>query len=1101
MTATYGFIPWIRQGIAARIAETDTLAASDGAATERAGMEAKLTLQYTGQDNQPKQQQVAKNILIMGPGDVQGISAQAIVRTEPRKGITNFEANNLAYIEFYEEDFLWRYTPAAASTPGPQNTVNTRLRPWLALVVLKEDEYQLKPSVAGALPYIAVNASSFANAFHDEKDTWAFAHVHINNKLDSLTGNALQDEVNNEVNANPDVAVSRLLCPRKLARNTAYTAFLLPAFETGRLAGLKLPADTVKAQAPSWKKAGMDNQARKRSFDFPVYFQWNFRTANYGDFESLVTLLKPVVTEAEAGNMPMDIRNPGFNLSPAGQGSKTISMDAALKPPAYERAAWPANSDDQATVTNLAKLLNLSADLVDPFSSVKGESNPVFDDATIGSDPLLVPPIYGVWHAQAKRLGMQGNYPWVETLNLDFRFRAAAGLGATVIQQHQEDLMNRAWQQVEKVNEANRRIQEAAMARMVNHAIFKKHLVNAGNDRAVMVTNPVQHLIKFAGHNKTLQQNFIESRIPAAVKSAAFRKITRPGNKTAISSIKASGLQQSFFKGLGNSIGLVDMSSVVKLFNRDENQAGVLTAARVKTAPTGSLSTSLIGQQVQQAIDKYEADVVANAKEVFIKIIMEEVMTPNASMQKTALLTAITNRPNVSDPVKNKVKELINAIMIFPIARNADGQAIITIQDAKFAEFFNDGITAKSYNDIILKNQAPLNVNAIRALSTINEVKALQEAFQKFTVNVAKLPEAGAQPVFNEVDTIASGIFDRLNPVTVMAKRLASTIKVWNNNTYVPLQQLKPVMAYPEFQEAVYTYLLSLSKNYILPNIAKLPNNCLTLLETNQSFIEAFMAGMNHEMARELLWREYPTDQRGSYFRQFWSISDNLLPDAEPEKQLDIKRMPEWKTALGTHNPRQQSSTLVLVVRGELLKKYPSTMVYAQQAEYDQTDASLPRKLKGGINSTQTKFPLFKADIDPDITLFGFDFTEEQARGDRIETPHGSTQGKNAGWFFVFKERPGQVKFGLDDYTDELGNTDEMPAGSPGTWNDLCWEHLVDTREQLQTYHINFKETVTIQQPAGQPQWKSNSADLAAILYQSPVLFARHAAEMLPEPV
>ncbi len=1096
MTAIYGFIPWVRQGIAARIAEPDTLALNDGTAMERAGMEARLTLQYTGKNDQSKQQQVTKNIRIMGPGDVQGISTKAIVRTEPRKGVSNFEANNLAYIEFYEEDFLWRYTPATAVTPTP---ANTRLRPWLALIVLKEDEYLLKSSAAGALPYISVEAGSFANAFHNEKDAWAFAHVHMNNKLDHLNVvGELQNEVNSEVNANPDVAVSRLLCPRKLARNTAYTAFLIPAFETGRLAGLRLPTDAIKAQAPSWKKANMNNAARLRSYDFPVYYQWNFRTAEYGDFESLVSMLKPIVTEAEAGEMPMDIRYPGFNLSPAGAGSKTISMDAALQPPAYQRPAWPANNDDKDTINKLRDLLNLSADLVDANAVVSTQNHPFFDNATIGDDPLLVPPVYGVWHAQAKKLGTPGNYPWVETLNLDFRFRAAAGLGATVIQQHQEDFMNRAWQQVEKVNEANRRIQEAAMARMINHAIFKKHLVNAGNDRAVMMTNPVQHLIKFAGNTQTLQQHFIESRIPVAVKSAAFRRITRPGNKTALSSMKASGLQKSF-KSLGNSTGLLDMSNVVKLFNRNENLSGALTTAKVKTAPLGSLSTTVIGEQVQVAIDKYEADIVANAKEVFIKIIQEKVMTPNAALYKGPLLSAIDGRPGVSVNVKAKATELANAIIIFPISRNADGQAIITILDGPFAAFFNDGIAAKSYNDIILKNQAPLDVNAIRAISTINEVKALQEAFQKFTGIVGELPQASAQPVFNAVDTIATGIFDKLNPVTAVTKRLASTIRVWKNNAYVPLQQLKPVMAYPEFHEAVYTYLLSLSKNYILPNIAKLPNNCLTLLETNQSFIEAFMAGMNHEMARELLWREYPTDQRGSYFRQFWSITDQLLPDSDPEKQLDIKRMPEWKTAMGTHSPRLNSSTLVLVVRGELLKKYANTMVYAQQAEYNATDASLPRKLKGGINSTQTKFPLFKADIDPDITLFGFDFTEEQARGDRIETPGGSTQGKNPGWFFVFKERPGQVKFGLDDYTDALGNTDDMPVGNPQTWNDLSWEHLVDNKEQLQSYHISFNESVTIQQPAGQPLWNSNSADLAAILFQSPVLFARHAAEMLPE--
>ena len=43
--------------------------------------------------------------------------------------------------------------------------------------------------------------------------------------------------------------------------------------------------------------------------------------------------------------------------------------------------------------------------------------------------------------------------------------------------------------------------------------------------------------------------------------------------------------------------------------------------------------------------------------------------------------------------------------------------------------------------------------------------------------------------------------------------------------------------------------------------------------------------GLNHEFARELLWRE-PTDQRGSTFRQFWDVRGffnavNLMTRAE----------------------------------------------------------------------------------------------------------------------------------------------------------------------------------------------------------------------------
>ena len=78
---------------------------------------------------------VARDVALYGPGDIVGIDRRAIVRMEPRDWITNFEPNYLPYIEFYDEDFPWRYTPAAPDGAA-------RLRPWLTLVVLKEDEFK-----------------------------------------------------------------------------------------------------------------------------------------------------------------------------------------------------------------------------------------------------------------------------------------------------------------------------------------------------------------------------------------------------------------------------------------------------------------------------------------------------------------------------------------------------------------------------------------------------------------------------------------------------------------------------------------------------------------------------------------------------------------------------------------------------------------------------------------------------------------------------------------------------------------------------------------------------------------------------------------------
>src|SRR5438094_1655739 len=161
-------------------------------------------------------------------------------------------------------------------------------------------------------------------------------------------------------------------------------------------------------------------------------------------------------------------------------------------------------------------------------------------------------------------------------------------------------------------------------------------------------------------------------------------------------------------------------------------------------------------------------------------------------------------------------------------------------------------------------------------------------------------------------------------------------------------------MAYPVLDVPMYEPLKKLSAELFLPNINLISENSITLLQTNEPFIEAYMAGLNHEFARELLWREYPTDQRGSYFRQFWDVSsffntENLDDAALKEKLRDIARLDHWllTTKLGTHNNRVMSSggaaTVVLVIRGELLKRYPNAVIYAHRAAWQLTGGPIDR--------------------------------------------------------------------------------------------------------------------------------------------------------------
>jgi len=105
--ARYSFLPWLRRGIANQI----TAAADAG---PRAEMDAVLTVETRKSKNGNEgllTGTATQKLRLIGPGDIIGINSQMVVRTEPRNWVTDFEPNYLAFIEFYDEDFPWRYSP------------------------------------------------------------------------------------------------------------------------------------------------------------------------------------------------------------------------------------------------------------------------------------------------------------------------------------------------------------------------------------------------------------------------------------------------------------------------------------------------------------------------------------------------------------------------------------------------------------------------------------------------------------------------------------------------------------------------------------------------------------------------------------------------------------------------------------------------------------------------------------------------------------------------------------------------------------------------------------------------------------------------------
>ena len=89
---------------------------------------------------------------------------------------------------------------------------------------------------------------------------------------------------------------------------------------------------------------------------------------------------------------------------------------------------------------------------------------------------------------------------------------------------------------------------------------------------------------------------------------------------------------------------------------------------------------------------------------------------------------------------------------------------------------------------------------------------------------------------------------------------------------------------------------------------------------------------------------------------------------------------------------------LVLVIRGDLLRRYPDALIYAVKA-VKRGDKLVPglAEFAGPDEQQERIFPVFGAALPPDLTFLGFPFTAHVAHGNDHDP----------GMYFVFEERVG----------------------------------------------------------------------------------------------
>jgi hypothetical protein len=906
------FLPFARRGMAAAVtAPADDL---NGNPLGRHPMvDVKLLL-----ESEVGQVEVPSGQRMLDSGGVTGIDPAVVLRTDPGPGSTDFEPANMASVELRVPDLPWMFTPAAPSGQPP------KLRPWLALVVVERDEAGWQPS-ARPLPRLSVHV----DALPDHRDLWAWAHVQC-----ALSGDPGAPLGEAALQAAP--ALSRLVCARHLEPGRAYLACLVPTFEAGRLAGLSQPVadDPQTRTRPAWTTGS------GRTVELPVYYSWQFTTApeaTAADFEELASRLRPATPEEcrQLQPAPVDVTNPLGQVPPPPR-PQTLRLATALRfagdleDDGTELAGW----DPAVRESFRARLRTL---LEVPAGQV---------------EPVVAPPIYGGNHLGVDRVAPP---PWVEQLNLDARFRIAAGLGAQYVREEQERLMQRAWEQLDAVNARRHLRRMAELAMTVGQRLHDRHVTGFSDERLARFAAPAAARFPLAlepAGVATLAGAVQQTSLPDAAFSAAFAKLARPQGTVARRFARGTGGLTVLANGLRNAVA----PPVVE----------VAAAPSVLFAPTGP-----------------------------------------------------------------------------PPAQNlppSDGLTVLAAQSDAFIQPLHSTAGLPSPPPGLLGSPSP----PVAVLAGHLEAE----------VPLAGTLRAGTDPVVATLGRFAARGGD---PRDLAGPAPAA------------------VPAELEFPAPMAAVLASSHPDWLLPGLSSVPDDRVVLLETNRRWVEAFLVGLNHELNRELLWREYPGDLRGSAFTRFWPRHDQAP---------DIKPLATWtdSTQLGGHNPAAglgPASQVVLLVRGGLLRRFPGVTLYARPAVVVERDGFRFHDERPGTEPIRHDFALH---LGEGTVAFGFPIAESVALG---QDPNG------AGVVFVFEQPPHQHRFGLD----------ATPTAGGPFWDNVTWAQVKGPPRPNGAVFADARRD--LQQPPVRWGLGADAAGFAYATFQRPVKMVFHATDLIlgPRPI
>ncbi len=709
------FLSYMRQGIT-------TLADHDLVPGKRMSIPVKLTV--TASNNRGNPKFVDKKIALFGPGDLLGINAQVISRLAPPANTTNFESSLSPFIQFSEPDFLWRFS--SRKSGDKKDWI-----PWLALIILKSENGQEEGEfvkVEGSSKTLPPQIQLKPNAIvPDLRELWRWAHIH---KLD-IEGFSPQ-QIANTVKTAPEKVVCRLLSPRRLKPQTKYHAFLVPSFKIGAEAAMDIANGTEDRTLLTWETPS-DGAGKI----VPYYYDWEFGTGTEGDFENLVRKLKPRDLE-RMGMRTIDCSNPGYGMDEA-EGLE-LQMEAALKSLDTEYQSWGMDTPDGTNALSTKKQKELLGLLNKREEKINGETK-----------LRVTPPVYGEWHASRQGEPLTIDTPnkngWLEELNLDFRHRAAAGLGVQFVKENQETLMKAAWEQLSTIKKVNQELNLGRFGREVSQQMYNR-FTKMEPTQVFRIALPVQNKIAI-DPTKTLGSVLKNSSVTNHLTQLKTKKYFSKGKvtkfKSAFTPIDSTDVVGTGFKvkGLKNKLGTTGV----------DPQVPPVLAFKTTAWPEGMVAATLSSLDPKNTIESR----IVNRVERFRSIENEKTGTPTSVSEDQ--LHPVVWHPEFHRPMYRFLRDLSQEYILPGLEKVPQNTVGLLQTNRRFIEAFMMGLNHEMASELRWR-EFPTNMRGsyfrsfwdtsiysvddtekIQFRTTVIGVKLLAEIQQKFGDDFKTFPK------------------------------------------------------------------------------------------------------------------------------------------------------------------------------------------------------------------------------------------------------------------------------------------------------------------------------------------------------------------------